>query len=287
MLSVGQTLNKADSKIPTIKYEKGRKTFSFLNHVGDIVGSFSVPQLIKYLTESESSEFIQRIDQETYRESSRIIEQYLLRKETNRIVLLANTESPFMGDVEMLIRLNKALYNFEQNELHERLEKIESEKIRRRVTLILKRTFYLLLSHTLRVIFIATDAVRNDLGKMELKDHFINYSIGIVYRLAQYVQDQITLHLIHLADLHRCIKACDITRAKVGQKLEDLDLRLKALELKQTGGHKSSRDDSSSDESDKSSESSKSDSNYRTDSDSPSDDIVISSISQHAEIYRE
>jgi hypothetical protein len=93
-------------------------------------------------------------------------------------------DSPFMGDIHMLIKLYHFIINFEKKELKYQLEKLnEQEKIN--VIEIYNELIYSIINHILRVIAI----ISNKLNKnTSIKTTLLQYSVSLVHRLSRIIK---------------------------------------------------------------------------------------------------
>jgi hypothetical protein len=110
-------------------------------------------------------------------------------KDINIIILRTYYESPFMGDIEMLMKINNYLESYEKNKLEDDLKYVD-EKIRPKMRLNVKMLIYKLLNYTLKLISVISSTIKNATDKDDLKQQLLKYSIGLVYRITQYIQDQ-------------------------------------------------------------------------------------------------
>ena len=174
-----------------------------------------------------------------YKNSKYLIKKFIGKSTFNKDINYANIilhnydESPFMGDLEMLIILNKQLHKFEQNSLNNELNLID-EKYRYKVESIIKKFIYILLEYTLTLITITSDLIKNDKNKIKLKQELINYSIGIVYRISQYVQEQIKSVMLKNKQIHNTIKTSIGLKNLIDLKLDKCNNMLESNMLEQT-----------------------------------------------------
>lgn len=193
-----------------VMYDKIEKKFLFFdnnhnnhNNNSNYIGSFSVEDLIKYASEpfDNKNQFMSHVNRFSYCQSVVIIKNFIVTIEMKNKIKYAYISfhnyqtSPFMGDIELLIRLNDDLYNFEKYHLDKELTYVHPENAKYIKQTIL-RLIYMLLNYILQLIVIISDEIKNKPEiKTYLKDYLIKYSICTVYRISQFVQNQLNIVL--------------------------------------------------------------------------------------------
>lgn len=156
-----------------------------------LLGSFSSSHLVKFIASKIYTPFMENVNIES---SVPLIQKYIgdiVQSETDyKIVLLNHLQSPFMGDIDMLIKLYQGILKSSDLTKLE-IQKIPEYKDRQKVIKILKQLSYVLLNYCLRLIAQITDNIKNDESKTQLKNSLIKYSIMIVYKLNAFVRDEI------------------------------------------------------------------------------------------------
>lgn len=176
-----------------VNYEdnNGDPRFVFFDNKNLLLGSFSISQLIKFLSSPyiKSSEGIEDISFELIRN---LIFDIHIDKDTSNVEMRFKPymDSPFTGNLEMLLKLSGGMKDYENN-MENELLKIDNLNTRKKVKLIVKQFNYCLLNHMLRVIHSISEQIKNDSDKNELKDKLLKYSLGINYRIGSYIRNQL------------------------------------------------------------------------------------------------
>ena len=96
-----------------VEYNKENNTFTFKNSDNNLIGTFSVMQLFKYLN-SDIDIYLINIEVES---SKDIIEKYLYDKKLDideKYELISYLESPFTSNIELLVKLYSSIINCEE-----------------------------------------------------------------------------------------------------------------------------------------------------------------------------
>ena len=259
--------NKPEPNI-YVKYRDNKFTF---RDDTNYLGHFTINNLIKYFSSvyDVNNQFMSNINKTEHNNAIYLIKTFIgsvkydpITKFAN-IILLTHNESPLMGDIEMLMYLNKALESFEKNKLYEELNSVSinsSINVRGKIERIIKQTIYIMLNYTLGIISLISDDIKDDVNKKELKKNLLNYSINIVYRISKFVQEQVgvainmneeleKIFLINLKLKNILINKFDnfINDVKSGKELK-FNLNQQDNNLNQQGGNKNNSYSSTSDD---------------------------------------
>lgn len=158
------------------------------------IGYFTISHIAKYLGDlyDIKKQFLNDLDIQVYQKSKELIKMLIFKLKYNKvnkyidIVLYDYTISGFMGDIELLIKLNNILYKYQKEEMHADLSKVDLP-YRIKIEQNIKKFIFMLLSYTLQLISIMSDKVKDE----KLKENLINYSVGVVYRINLFVQEQL------------------------------------------------------------------------------------------------
>lgn len=200
------------------------KKFMFYDQNKNLQGGFSIYDFIKYITSNVSSEFLKGVDSASVRP---IIEKYIcnvtyIEKPCKRYVINMHNhlESPFMGNIETLIKLYSFIHDFEENNLQDELIKI-SEHDSSNVTSIFNDLLYCLLNHILRIIVMLTNKLSpND--NPTVKELLLNYSVAIVYRLSKFVKTEIDEKVGQINILNQDLLRIEGVRTSLITKLDSV-----------------------------------------------------------------
>lgn len=145
----------------------------------------------------------------------------IVSDDETKIVLLSYKESPFMGNVEMLMKLYKGICNFENSKLQSELDKI-AQNISHKIIGLIKQLCYLLLSYTLKLIAIITDTIKNDTTKKELKEMLLKYSVVCVYNMNNFMKSKIEEKIIDLEKLQSDLVRMGKVKIEMYKKIDEL-----------------------------------------------------------------
>lgn len=162
-----------------------------------LLGCFTMADLVKYLNNSYDTEkqFLNKKNKtKEYHRAMEIIKKIIFKLEYNKTTNYTNiilNDSAFMKDIELLIKLNNYIYEYQNKNFQTDLfgvnldNKIKMEKNT-------KKFILLLLNHTLKQISIISETLKDNNNKKELKEKMLDYSIGLVYRINLIVKEQMT-----------------------------------------------------------------------------------------------
>lgn len=170
-----------------VKYDSTLKKFKFKNNNNVLIGSFSVEEIFKYISGCYDLKgaFLPNIS-----DKSNIINKFICTIKFNnkinyaKLTLLNYSTSEFMGDIEMLMILNKDIDFFFKNSLNNELEKVEKQ-YREDIRDIIEKFNILIIHYTINLI---SQVKSND---KFLKSELVNYSIGLTYRLTNLINNKI------------------------------------------------------------------------------------------------
>lgn len=183
------------------------------------LGHFTINQLIKYIGKQQYNEFMTNIDIDLSKE---VIETFIVKVHENEIHLINYIQSPFMGNIEMLILLEKDITNYEKNILVSETNKISDQKIQKRVIRFIKEFIYLIQNHMVRLIATLSDHIKNDPSRTKIKENLLGYSNALVYKISKYVICQLDQQKETINNLQE--NQCQIVKIKnvLNNKIESL-----------------------------------------------------------------
>lgn len=172
-----------------IKYSSKDHRFAIYNN-DIILGSFIISQIIKYITNKISKEFLRNME---YESSVDLIEKYICKYDINdHIILISYLDSPLMGNIEIIMKIYSELNHFENNLLLGEFEKYDiSDKIKNIIIQKIKDFTYSILNHSLKIIVNISDTIKNDETKKDLKNSLIKYSIFFINKINYLIYDSI------------------------------------------------------------------------------------------------
>lgn len=182
-----------------ISINKKLNQFSVFTENNEPIGYFNVLHIIKYLGDvyDTKKQFLREVDDKSFQKAKELVKVLIFKIKYNPenkytdIVLLNYTQSGFLGDVDLLIKLNDQLYKY-QERLHSDLAKVDMDN-RIKIELNIKKFIFILLNYTLQLISIISEKIKDKEDKRALKEKLVNYSIAIVYRINIFVQEQLKI----------------------------------------------------------------------------------------------
>ena len=173
-----------------VDFDKSQCKFTLYDKSKNLLGSFSNLQIIKYLTMQIDPSFLQNIDAVT---AIPVIETYICKviKDNGyiKINLLTHLTSPFMGNIEMILKLYQGINNFENTKMNLLLNDMNNE-LKKKIIDIIKQFVYLLLNHSLKLIATISDFVKDDQNKKQLKETLLKYSVSFVYKISSFMKNE-------------------------------------------------------------------------------------------------
>jgi hypothetical protein len=181
-----------------LRFDASNQKFSFFDVHSRNLGSFRVEHLIKYIASfyDVKRQFLNFVDPTAYQQAKILIKTYVGYPEINKKIKFCQInlhdvqQSPFMGDVEMLVRLNDLLYNFEKTSLDRELNYVDA-KYKPHIKRVVKQLIYMLLNYTIKLIAYISEEIVHRTDKDRLKEQLVKYSVGISYRISIFVQEQL------------------------------------------------------------------------------------------------
>lgn len=191
----------------TIMVTFNNQTFSFYNNKKSHLGNFAINQLIKYVVSDPT--FMPDIAMGT---ADTVIETFICTNKDGKLRLYDHIASIFMGNLEMLVRLNNAMYDFEKKNT----ELTESKYLAK-----IKAFNFTLLNHTLKIISTISSEHKSN-SNMEIKQKLMKYSIGIIYRMITYIRERLTSNIENTSIINANIDKLVQTRTDISRQMEKL-----------------------------------------------------------------
>ncbi len=184
----------------SISVNKKSNQFSVFDKNNKPIGHFTLFNLVKYLADvyDTKQQFLREIDSFQQQKAKELIKKFIFKLKYNKknkytdIVLINYHQSGFMGDMDLIIQLNNQLHNYQTKRLHADLSNVDIEN-KVKIEQNIKKFIFVLLNYTLQLISMKSKQLSNEDNNKELKEKLINYSIGSVYRINIFVQDQLKI----------------------------------------------------------------------------------------------
>ncbi len=271
--------NIHDNKKLYVRFENNK--FIFSDDSDGNIGEIRIDHLIKYIGSiyDIDNKFLSNISE--YDNAKILINKFIGKVTYNDLTKISSVtiydhlESPFMGDIDMIMYLNNMLSEFEKSRLAHELTFVNTQ-IRNKIEQIIKQFIYTMLNYTLSIIFIASDSIKNDKNKDDIKQKLLKDSNSIIHKINQFVQSQLGIVMKKSSEIEKMqllsIKIQNMIMLKYNNLINELKNQNNMLQIRsinQNGGEQSvSGNKSSSDES--------SDSEYSNEQLQNIDDILSS-----------
>ena len=161
--------------------------FLFHDYNNIFIGQYTVNDIINYILEDASK--IQLLGQPSKNmdiSTKKLIELTVCKSSNDGDVFKLNITSPFMNDIDLLMILNKLFKNFETYQIHKFVTQNDNDRSLK----IIRSFIYSLAEHTINIISIISKQLKDSCDEM-LKNKLMRYSIGLVYKLTQYLNSEI------------------------------------------------------------------------------------------------
>lgn len=224
IVNIGLIKCPENKDIIMVSHNKKDKKFTFFDKSNSAIGYFTIEQLIKYIGNLQSKDFMSGVNTDV---STDIIETFIVKGSTDdlgyNIELISHLKSPFMGNTEMLIKLNNDIKDFEHKEMLNHIDKIEDIKIQRKITQCIKEFIYLLLGHTLKIISTVSVYIKDDNSRQKLKENLLHYSCAITYRMTNYILDQLEIQNEYIQNLEENLHNIVAIKSALNKKMNYLN----------------------------------------------------------------
>jgi len=180
----------------SVKNLKNTMTFQFYDEHGTVIGNISIPGIVRYLgsyydTKNELSKYV---NDDEYLKMKALIKTFLFKIKYNKetdftdITIVEFDQSGFTGNLELLIKLNSKIYEYQNTNLSPLLNGIDPHN-RDRISKNINKFIYLLLDHTLKLLAIISKDVPE--SRIKLREKLVKYSVWLVYRMNTFVAGEL------------------------------------------------------------------------------------------------
>ncbi len=221
-----QKLNKFTTGNLILVYDENDHKFTFYNSNKSILGSFNFKQIIKYIGKQIDPLFYSNIESGYSEELIKsMLSEILIDPITGKIniILKSHLESPFMGNLDLLIRLNNLFYTYEIKELLLDISTIQNEKFQYNLKLSIKQFIYLLINHTLKIIAIASDELKDDKNNEAMKYKLLKYSVALTYRISNFMKEHLDNYNNQYKNLYNQLQKLVGIKNTINNKINDLE----------------------------------------------------------------
>lgn len=208
-------------------YNPNSDRFTFYNVNNQELGFFTIEQTIKYIGNiyDNDGKFLTHLDERILKDSKQFIKQFVFRIKYNKDDQVTtfdfhdHTTSGFMGDIELLIKLNSSLDKYKREKLSSELSNL-SPKSREQIERHVNQFIFLMLNYTLKLINIASDSIPDD--RPNLSNKLMQYSIGIMHRISTFVQSQLRYIQENTQEMSKAQEHSLKIKTELKQKVEQL-----------------------------------------------------------------
>jgi hypothetical protein len=205
------------------------EVFNIYNYRNNLLGSFSIKQIIKYLIINSgiNTNFMINVD---IKEENDLINRLIgyvkqnIKDNNSEIVIRSYMDSPLMGNIEILINLNNLLYKYEKHQLDNDLLQVEQLTDRTKIKNIIKRFIYMLLQHTLKIICLISDQIKGDSSKKDLALNLMKQSMNINYRISLYIKHFLENNIENINNLNENFNKLKHIRRTLINKLDNIKI---------------------------------------------------------------
>jgi hypothetical protein len=210
-------------------YDDAENRFTFYNSNKSILGSFNFRQIIKYIGKQIEPTFYNFVESGYSEELIKsMIGEVLIDPITGKIniILKSHLESPFMGNLDLLIKLNNSFFKYETSELMNDIAIVNNEKIQYNLKISIKQFIYLLINHTLKIVSIASEDIKNDPAQTEMKNKLLKYSVALTYRISNFMKEHIDNYNVQYKKLYGNLEKLINMKKVINNKVNNLEEKI-------------------------------------------------------------
>jgi hypothetical protein len=210
-------------------YDDAENRFTFYNSNNSILGSFNFRQIIKYIGKQIEPTFYNFVESGYSEELIKsMIGEVLIDPITGKIniILKSHLDSPFMGNLDLLIKLNNSFFKYESNELMNDIMTVNNEKIQYNLKISIKQFIYLLINHTLKIVSIASEDIKNDPSQNEMKNKLLKYSVALTYRISNFMKEHIDNYNVQYKKLYGNLEKLINMKKIINNKVNNLEEKI-------------------------------------------------------------
>lgn len=209
-----------------INFNQEDYSFKVFNINKTFLGSFSNKDFLKFITQKVCPTFFLNVGSDS---AFPLIKKYICDvifvDDTYKIKLLNYLESPFMANIEMIIKLYQGIIQLNDIVKIE-IEKISDQITKKQIIKILKQLAYVFLNYSLRLIAQISSTIKNDQTKTQLKDTLLRQSVMIVYKLNTFMRDELEEKTFTYKLLQDDLIKIGQLKLEMYRKINDLDKRV-------------------------------------------------------------
>ena len=211
-------------------YNEAENNFTLYNSNKSILGSFNFKQIIKYIGKQIDPTFYNFIDSGFSEELiESMIGEILIDPITGKIniILKSHLNSPFMGNIDLLIKLNNAFLKYEVKDLLNDISSINNEKSKYNIKITIKQFIYLFINHTLKIISIITENTKNDPSKIDMNKNLLKYSVSLTYKISNFMKEHLDNNNVQYKKIYDNLEKLINMKKNINNKIESLEDKIK------------------------------------------------------------
>jgi hypothetical protein len=212
-------INKTTNMI-IVKHDKDKNVFSFYDNSNNLIGSFSVLELFKYINKDDT--FLIGTNTSTSKE---IIEKYICVYKDDKIEIISHLDSPFTGNIDLMAGLYADIIKVEEkinSELVMMSDIQHIEKIKNNNT----KFIYELLIRILKLSNLLIEQLEtNPNYNRNLKDNLIRYSVGSLNKICKMTKDDILIKIMKIDTIDTKINKLE----KIQENIQSQMVSLKTI----------------------------------------------------------
>jgi hypothetical protein len=221
--------NMKDSANLIAIYDEAENRFTFYNSNKSILGSFNFRQIVKYIGKQIDPTFYNFVESGYSEELIKtMIGEVLIDPITGKIniILKSHLDSPFMGNLDLLIKLNNSFFKYESTELMNDIALVNNEKLQYNMKISIKQFIYLLINHTLKIVSIASEDIKNDPTQSEMKNKLLKYSVALTYRISNFMKEHIDNYNVQYKKLYGNLEKIINMKKIINNKVNNLEEKI-------------------------------------------------------------
>ena len=207
-------INPVSQDTIIVEHDKEKHEFTFKNAQSQLIGTFNIYQLFKYINKDIDMFLIDVVIGST----DTIISKYIYdidNDKTKSYDLLSHTDSPFTGNIELLVKLYADIIKIE-NELYEKIMNLPKDLIEI-IKITNNKFIYNLLLRILKISNMLLEQPNIDKQK---KDVLLRYSIGTVYKLSNMTREELAIKKLQYDSIENDINKIIKIQSSINNKLD-------------------------------------------------------------------
>lgn len=203
------------------------RIFSFYDINSHLIGSFTINDLVKYISSFVDTEnnFMANIDVKIVKSIIETNVCSIIPLQTHGMIeihLQDPIKTPFMGNINVLMIIYKMLKNFESMELEHMLSSVENKVAKETIYRTIKLFNYTFVEHLLKVIAYISAQIKDDSSKASLREKLLQYSVSLVYSTSQYINSELTQMKSKFTSLNNGLEEIKSNQTLLKQSIESI-----------------------------------------------------------------